>query len=141
MAEYELFIEVESGHVEVATQGGIGSGARNYSLAELREVEGKEIAVNLRDPQTMEGFQAKVIVSPRPETLPGADTLWLICNQGRLPGEKAWAIKIIERIEEEEREVVVLSKRKLSLGERKGHMLMDLLKEREAKEKQDKMKT
>jgi hypothetical protein len=63
--------------------------------------------------------------------------LWLIRTSGRFI-EAPWAVKIIERLEEEEEEVKALPRRRLSLAERKGTILSDLLKQREDKMKEKK---
>lgn len=139
MAEYELWVDTEFKDRKSLKFYGTSMftkmQAATPTLEELEEkAEAKEeIQVELRDPATMDNFQARVVVSQKPEELSGADTLWLVHTKGRLP--QPWAIKIVERIEEEEREVTALPKRRLSIGERKGRMLIDLLKEREEKMK------
>ena len=137
MAEYELWVDTEK--MKALKSSGTGIMSKTAVQAPTVEELGEkakakeEFQVELKDPAKMESFKAKAVVSQKPEEMPGADTLWLVNTQGRLP--QPWAIKIVERIEEEEREVIVLSKRHLSIGERKGRMLMDMLKEREEKMK------
>jgi hypothetical protein len=138
MAEYELWVETEKMKALKGSGTGIMSRSAVVQALTIEELGGKaeakeEIRVELKDPAKMESFKAKAVVSQKPEEMPGADTLWLVNTQGRLP--QPWAIKIVERIEEEERDVIALPKRRLSIGERKGRMLMDLLKEREEKTK------
>ncbi len=136
MAEYELFIDVErAGSKQLDfSLGGKRDSPVVKSAEELKGWVNQEIELLLQDPESMVPFKARVIISPKPEELPGAEKLWLRTTKGRFP--EPWAVKIVERIEEEESEVRVLPKRRLSLAERKGHMLMDLLKERDEKMKQ-----
>lgn len=138
MAEYEIWVDTEQMKALKGSGTGIMSKAAATPAPTVEELGEKakakeEIRVELKDPAKMESFKAKAVISQKPEEMPGADTLWLVQTQGRLP--QPWAIKIVERIEEEERDVTVLSKRRLSIGERKGRMLMDMLKEREEKMK------
>ncbi len=131
MAEYELFVDLEY----KAPVSGMMAALATTSMRpeELEKQANQEIELEIRDPATMETFKVRAVVSPKPEEMPGADTLWLTHTKGRIP--QPWAIKIIERIEEEEREVKTLPTRRLSIGERKGRMLIDMLKEREEKMK------
>ena len=142
MAQYELFVDVEFVDRR-GMRSSMETGRREVQPLKLEELQAKadnkeEVLVELRDPATIENFRARVVVASKPEDLPGADTLWLIRTSGRF--SEPWAVKIIERIEEEEPEVVALPKRRLSLAERKGRILFDLLKEREEKMKAEKEK-
>lgn len=121
MAEYELFVDTGA------------SAGRSLRLDELeaKAARKEEAQVELRDPATLETIRARVILAMSPEELPGGDTLWLVQTSGRFP--KPWGIEIVERFEEEDDEVKALPRRKLSLAERKGKILSDLLKEREEK--------
>ncbi len=108
---------------------------RQISIVTLEDLETKikqETEVELRDPTTSENFRAKVIFSSNPEDLPGADKLWLVGVHGKVRNEP-WAVKILERIDEEEGEVQLLVRRRPSLTERRGKFLEELLKEREKK--------
>jgi len=96
--------------------------------------ENTEIELELRNPKTLAAFRARAIVNADSNKLPGGDVLWLFSTQGRQ--QQPWAVKIIEEIEEEEPEATVLPRRKLSLGERKGRMLADMIKERDEKKKE-----
>ena len=138
MAEYELWVDTKELKALKGSGGGIMSKAGAAPAPTVEELGEKakakeEIRVELKDPAKMESFKAKAVISQQPEEMPGADVLWLVQTQGRLP--QPWAIKIVERIEEEERDVIALPKRRLSIGERKGRMLIDMLKEREDKMK------
>lgn len=113
--EYEFYLDEEKGVVEPPLD--------------------KEVEVELRNPQTFEKFSAKVIISKDPLNLPDPDTLWLFSTSGRK--NTPYYVKIIEVAEEELPEVKALPRRKLSLGERRGTMLVKMLKDRE-KTKQDK---
>ena len=133
MAEYELFVDTEFG-------GGRGArgpaGVRAVEPMRLDELEAKaatheEVLVELRDTVTLENFRVRAVLGLTPEAVPGGDTLWLIRTSGRF--SSPWSIKIIERLEDEDDEVAALPRRKLSLAERKGRILSDLLKERDEK--------
>lgn len=121
MTEYELFVDTEA------------SKGRSLRLDELEAKAAKkeEAQVELRDPATLETIRARAILARSPEDLPGGDTLWLVQTSGRF--SKPWGIQIIERFEEEDDDVKALPRRKLSLAERKGKILSDLLKERDEK--------
>ncbi len=140
MAEYELFVDMEFAESR-GMRGPMASGKVEVPSMKLNELEAKaaakeEVLVELRDPSTLETFKARVIIGVKPEDLPGADTLWVIRTSGRF--SSPWAVKIVERVEEDEQEVRALPRRKLSLAERKGRILSDLLKEREEKMKEGK---
>jgi hypothetical protein len=96
----------------------------------------QEVKVELRDPHTFEKFIAKVIISKDLTNLNNPDTLWLFSTFGRKPNP--YYVKILEKEEEEFPEVKPLPARKLSLGERKGKMLIEMLKEREEKREKKK---
>lgn len=142
MAEYELFVDVEFADRR-GMRGAMETGQREVQPLKLEELQGKadnkeEVLVELRDPATLESFRARVVIASKPEDLPRADTLWLIRTSGRF--SEPWAVKIIKRIEEEEPEVKALPRRRLSLAERKGSILSELLKQREEKMKAEKEK-
>ncbi|MDY6973820.1 MAG: hypothetical protein SV775_16085, partial [Thermodesulfobacteriota bacterium] len=63
------------------------------------------------------------------------DTLWLFSTSGRK--EEPYYVKILDTEDEEIPEVKALPRRKLSLGERRGTMLMKMLKDREEKKEKD----
>lgn len=109
--EYEFYLDEEKGVIEPPL--------------------GEEAEVELRNPQTLEKFTAKVLISRDSSTLEDPDTLWLFSTSGRK--EVPYYIKVLDRENEEIPEVKVLPRRKLSLGERKGTMLMKMLKDREKK--------
>ena len=141
MTEYELFVDMETSGGAMGRRGSIG-GSHEIKHLKLEELEQKAethdaFLTELRDPSTLESFKARVQIASNPDALPGADELWLIRTSGRFI-EAAWAIKIIERVEDEEEEVVALPRRRLSLAERKGTILSDLLKQREDKMKEKK---
>lgn len=109
--EYEFYLDEEKGVVEPPL--------------------GKETKVELRNPQTFEKFTAKVIISKDLSNLQAPDTLWIFSTSGRK--SEPYYVKIINVEEEGFPEVKTLPRRKLSLGERKGTMLVKMLKEREKK--------
>lgn len=142
MAEYELFVDVEFVDRR-GMRGSMETGQREIQPLKLEELQAKadnkeEAVIELRDPATMESFKARVVISSKLKDLPGADTLWLIRTSGRF--SEPWAVKIIERIQEEEPEVTALPRRRLSLAERKGSILSELLKQREEKMKAEQEK-
>lgn len=140
MAEYEIFVDVglKAGDRSFATSPVMAG--RQFSVLLVEDLEKKanqEIEVELRDPTTAENFRAQVILSPNPDDLPGSDKLWLVSTQGKVR-DSPWAVRILARIEEEEGEVKLLPRRRPSLGERRGKILEEMLKEREKKLKERK---
>lgn len=111
--EYEIYIDVEKGVHEPPMD--------------------QEFETELREPQTFQRFTAKVIIAKELGKLDNPDTLWLIATSGRRPSP--YYVKILERKAEEIAEVKPLPRRKLSLGERKGRMLIEMLKEKEERRK------
>jgi hypothetical protein len=137
MAEYELFVDSDSSG-SVFGRGDIG-GSQEVAHLKLEELEEKakthdEFMTELRDPSTLEQFKARIQLAQSPDDFPESDELWLIRTSGRFT-ESAWGVKIVDRIEDEDDEVVALPRRKLTLAERKGTILSDLLKQREDKKK------
>lgn len=135
MAEYDIFIDVGLKSEQRYSAMTPGMEGRQLSTVTLEALERKikqETEVELRDPTTSENFRARVIFSSNPEDLPGADKLWLVGIHGKVRNEP-WAVRILERIDEEEGEVQLLARRRPSLTERRGKILEDLLKEREKK--------
>lgn len=130
MAEYELLIDPVASR---SSRGGeMPSGGEGIKVLDGSPPEHEEIEVELRDPRLMESFRAKAIFSSKPEELPGADTLWIVRQDtGRF--KEPWAVKIIERYDDEAQDVKAIPRRKPSLGQRKGQLLADLLKQREEK--------
>jgi hypothetical protein len=143
MVEYQLLVDTEMDREKshLALGGAADISAEKIppaTMAKLTEASEsrREIEVGLQDPVTFEEFGARAIVSSDPEALPEADKVWLIdaSGKGRL-SPTPWAIKIVERIAEREKEFRALPRRKPSLAERRGRILVDLLKEREEKER------
>jgi hypothetical protein len=140
MTEYELFVDSKDSGGTMG-RGSIG-GSHEVKHLTFEELEQKAetheaFLIELRDPSTLETFKASVQIASDPDALPEGDDLWLIRTSGRFL-EAPWAVKIIERIEDEEEEVQALPKRRLSLAERKGTILSDLLKQREDQMKKKK---
>jgi len=94
--------------------------------------ENEEVEVTLTDSATLEEFTARVIIGSKAEEEGTSDMVWFFSAKGEKEKQPR-ALKIIERMVEEEPDVKALPRRRLSLGERKGRMLEDLLREREAK--------
>lgn len=91
--------------------------------------EGKEIRAELRDTRTFERINARVIVYPQGEDHPDADRLWYYsAATGR--EKQPRAVKILEVFPEETQVAERLPSGKVALGQRKGRMLMDMIKER-----------
>jgi len=136
MKEYEVHIdEISSaafGPPSARGSAGAPGKAKDAAVVVGLPPENKEVVVELRDPETLTSFKARAMFSTKPEEHPDWDKVWFVRTpEGRL-GD-AWAVKVIEQLEleEEERDVTALPTRRLSLGERKGRMLIDMLKERE----------
>jgi hypothetical protein len=82
----------------------------------------------------MEMFQARVIVRRSFQEYPDADKLYYTSAIGGREKEPL-PIEILEVLTEETEEVKPLARQKLTLGERKGRMLSDMIKERQDKKK------
>lgn len=137
MAEYEIFVDVGRETDQMAFAASPAMEGRQIRIVTVKDLVSKanqETEVELRDPLTVENFKARVIFSPHIEDLPGADTLWLVSIRGKIQ-ESPWAVRILERIDEEETEVTPLPRRRLSLDERRGKILEELLRERKGKTK------
>jgi hypothetical protein len=106
----------------------------DYTRGEARHPLNKELILRFRDPDTFEGIKAKVIIRPSFEGYPNLVRVYYVSSTKGREAE-AVPVQIIEFIEEEVEEVKVLSKQKLSLGERRGTMLSDMIKERKEKKK------
>jgi hypothetical protein len=88
-----------------------------------------EVIVQLRNPDTMELFNARVIIYSSDAGHPGSDTLhFTAATTGRDKSEHP--IKIIETLEEKAEDVQALPRQKLTLGQRKGTMLADMIRDR-----------
>lgn len=96
--------------------------------------EGKEIMAELREMKTFERVKARVIVLPKGEEHPDADRLWYY-SAGTGREKEPHLVKILEVFPEEAVEAERLSSQKVSLGQRKGRMLMDMIKERQERNK------
>ncbi|MDY6972386.1 MAG: hypothetical protein SV775_08660 [Thermodesulfobacteriota bacterium] len=136
MKEYEVLVgKIEAGKGYGQVKPGVDAQSPHI-LIEIPE-EGKEVTVELRDPGTMGSFVARVAFFSDPARLPDGDRAIFIDQATRKAlTESPWAVKIIEEIEEADDEVEVLPTRKLSLGERKGTLLKDMLESREKKRRQ-----
>ena len=138
MKEYEILVgDIESGTGvgRLKTQIEVQSPSILTKLPE----EGKEVTVGLRDPSTMGSFLARVIFFSDPARIPEGDRVFFVEQATRRHlTEQPWAVKIVETLEEADEDVEALPTRKLSLGERKGTLLKDMLaiRDKKAKEKQ-----
>ena len=139
MKEYEVLIgEIEAGKgfIAQAKMKQQETGTQLNVLAKIPEEE-KELTVELRDPNTMESFPARVIFFSDYANHPEMNRVYFVEQATRRKmTEQPWAVKIIEEIEEPEKEVEVLPVRKLSLGERRGTLLKTLLEQKEKKGKE-----
>ena len=129
MKDYEMYPET-SGETQAF------SGAPKDITFRLPK-EGVEALIKIRDRETFETRVVRAIVSSKPEELPGADRLWIkdVTGVKELAFDHAWAIKVIEEVEEEDVEVQVVKKQPVGLG-RSGSILKTLL-ERRSKEESD----
>jgi hypothetical protein len=92
----------------------------------------REIKIQLRNPDTFEMFNARAIIRASFEEYPNADRLYYSsATAGR---DKAPVpIEILEILPDKEDEVQALPTQRLSLGERKGKMLAEMIRERQEK--------
>ena len=128
--EYELLLD------PLSSPSAFG---KKVAIVEKIEVkppeEDKEIEVTLRDPRTMGTIKVRAIFFRTPPEEGEWARVWFT-KTGVGRSKDPWFVKILEEIEEEEEEVTIKPRRRLSLGERKGRMLEELLKQREASEKE-----
>lgn len=98
--------------------------------------ENHEVQIEVTEQATKSRITVRAVVGSTPEALPGAEKLWLFSEKGRQ--EAPWYIKVLERIEEEEEpDVGPMARQRLTLGQRKGRMLADMIREREEKKRGD----
>ena len=104
----------------------------DYTRGQGKYPVGQELKIRLRNPDTMEQIQAKVIIFSSFEEYPDADKVYYVsATAGR--EKESVPIKVLEIIPEEAEEVKALPRQKLSLGQRKGKMLSEMIKERQKK--------
>lgn len=87
----------------------------------------EEVKIQLRNPDTMELFNAKAIIHPPAEAPPEGDVLFFTAattGKETVPHP----LEIMEVFEDEVAEVEALPSQKLTLGQRKGTMLMEMIK-------------
>jgi hypothetical protein len=98
----------------------------------------QEITIQLRNPETFEMINARAIIRTSFEAYPNADRLFYSsATAGR--DKEPVPIEILEILPEKEEEVTALPKGRPTLGERKGKMLAEMIRERQER-KQDKKK-
>ena len=100
----------------------------------VNEMRGRVTSQVVIDEDTMEQFEAQIMISEEPEE--GYDELIIQERGGNLPGQ--WYVKILKR-EEEEEEITVFESMKL--GDRRGYMLRSMMAEEKEKEKKETMTT
>ena len=128
--EYELLLD------PLSSPSAFGKKAAIMEKIEVEPPEeNKEVEVTLRDPQTMGSIKVRAIFSRTPPEEGEWARVWFT-KTGVGRSKDPWFVKILEEIEEEKEEVTIKPRRRLSLGERKGRMLEELLKQREASEKE-----
>ena len=94
----------------------------------------QEIKIQLRNPETYEMINARAIIRTSFEEYPNADKLYYSsATAGR--DKEPVPIEILEVRPEKEDEVNALPTQKLPLGQRRGKMLSEMIKEREEKKK------
>jgi len=93
----------------------------------------EEVTIQLRNSDTMELFHARVIIhAPSDEAQEGDILYFTSATTGK--NKTPHRFELIEKIEEEEVEVKALPTQKLTLGQRKGRMLMDMINEKKNKD-------
>jgi hypothetical protein len=89
----------------------------------------EEIEVLIRDPDTMESLRARAVIRRSFEDAPEADRLFYLSpTSGR--EKQPVPIEILELLADETEEVQALPTQKLSLGQRRGTMLADMIRDR-----------
>lgn len=105
----------------------LGAGDTKYPL-------NQEVTVRLRNPDTLEAIQARIIIRSSFEEYPEAEKLYyVVATSGR--DTDPVPIEIVSVQPDEVEEVAALPRRKLTLGERKGKMLASMIKDRQEKKK------
>ena len=92
----------------------------------------QEIKIQLRNPDTFEMINARAIIRTSFEEYPNADKLYYtsaIVGREKEP----LPIEILEFLPDQEDEIKALPKARPTLGERKGKMLAEMIKERQEK--------
>lgn len=101
--------------------------SESNKLAGATYMSGETLSYALIDLETREKIAAKIVLSSRQEDLPEGAKVWLQDEKEYEVEAIPWFVKIIEYIEEEEEEVEVLPKMKISLGKQRGGMLKTLM--------------
>ena len=94
----------------------------------------EEIALVVRNPDTFEMHNVRAILHASFEDYPDADKLYYTSAIGGREREPV-PIQILEILKKEEEEIRRLPSQKLTLGQRKGRMLADMIKDRQGKKK------
>lgn len=94
----------------------------------------KEITLIIRNPATFQMHNVRAIIRSSFEDYPDADKLYYTSATGGREKDPV-PIQILEFSKAEEEEVRRLPQEKLTLGQRKGKMLMDMIRERQEKKK------
>lgn len=105
----------------------LGAGESKYPVDQ-------EVSIRLRNPDTLTAIQARVIIRSSFEDFPEAHKLYyLIATSGR--EKDPVPVEIIETIADKVEQVEALPRQKLTMGQRKGKMLADMIRERQEKKK------
>ena len=117
----------------VESQADPGVHLHSSDSAKPRLEDGKEMEIEVQEPETERYVTLRGIVHRDSENYPDADIVWNRTDIG-FREEKPWAIEVIEEITDEE--PVVMEKKppvRVAYGGRKGRMLADMLRERDDK--------
>ncbi len=106
----------------------------DYTRGEKKHLVDQEVVIKLRNPDTMETIRARAIIRPSFEKYPEAEKLFYVSATGGRDKDPV-PIEVLETFSDEAEEVQALPRQKLTLGQRKGRMLADMIKEREEKKK------
>lgn len=117
-------------HYLLVTQGG----ELEESIGGMVQ-EDTEIDIRVMDPDTRELKLIRAIISKDPDKLPDAEDTLEIKFAGVADGQdetyKMKVIKWLERASDEEVEVVAKPHGRIPLGKRRGHMIQDMLRDRQ----------
>lgn len=111
---------------EIVFKKGLGVG-HNHPLNE-------EITLLIRNPDTFQMHTVRAILHSSFQDYPDADKLYYTSAIGGRERDPV-PIEILEFVVPEKEEVRQLPHQKLTLGQRKGKMLMDMIKERQEQQK------
>ena len=132
MKTYEYYYLPGEEDTEGGIRGGYADKGEHSTIVNLPPEDGKEMTLLVQDPDTLEAVALRGIYHKDWEKYPDADCLLLKTEQG-FDWER-WAVEVIkEAVDDESIPFEAKPHGKVAYGGRKGRMLADMLRERDAK--------